>query len=95
MLESFTLEARGYDALFNQVLINKIMPEEIHPASLKQGVTLYLEYLKEDSDLMLYIRKHQNLTEKELMLALLEKFTDLGLGDTQYIEIIKDYRKRN
>ncbi len=54
-----------------------------------------MNYLNEDSDLMLYIQKHQNLLEKELMLALLEKYTDLGLGDTQYIEIIKDYRKKN
>ncbi|WP_342429902.1 hypothetical protein [Neobacillus sp. FSL H8-0543] len=94
LLESFTLEAKGYDALFKQVVIDKTMPSDIYPAILKQGVALYLNYLNEDSDLMRYIQKHQNLTEKELMLALLETYTHLGLGDTQYMEIIKDYRKK-
>ena len=29
------------------------------------------------------------------MLSLLKNFKDYGLGDTQYLEIIQNYRKRN
>jgi hypothetical protein len=95
LLESFTLKSKGYNLLFKKVVIDKTMPRDIYPAILKRGVELFLNYLNEESHLLLYIQKHQHLTDKELLLELLENFTDLGLGDTQYIDIIKDYRKRN
>jgi hypothetical protein len=90
----FTLNAKGYYSLYNQVLIHKTMPENIVPNQLKKGVKLYLNYLNEDSDLMMYIQKHQNVPENELVYALLKKFIDYGLGDTQYIEIIKSQRQK-
>jgi hypothetical protein len=94
-LESFTLRSKGYNLLFKKVVIDKTMPRDIYPATLKQGVELFLDYLNEESELMLYIQKHQQLTDKELLLALLENFTNLGLGDTQYNKIIKDNRQKN
>ncbi|MDN3019064.1 AraC family transcriptional regulator [Paenibacillus sp. BSR1-1] len=94
-VDSFELKANGYYQLYKQVLIHKTLPAYIHPAPLKKGVELYLNYLNKEGDLLLYIQKHQNVPEKELVPALIEKFRDYGLGDTQYFEIIKAHRKTN
>lgn len=94
-LENYILNPNGYYAIYKQVLIQKTIPNFISLAPLKKGIELYLNYLKKDSDLMLYIEKHQKMSDKELMLSLLKNFKDYGLGDTQYLEIIQNYRKRN
>ncbi|EKN67020.1 AraC family transcriptional regulator [Neobacillus bataviensis LMG 21833] len=77
------------------MLIDKKMPENTYPDPLKKGVELYLNYLKKDSDLMMYIYKYKDVPEEELMLALLKKFKHYGLGDTQYFEIIKSLRQKH
>jgi hypothetical protein len=92
-LEHFTLKAEGYFERYQQVLIHKEIPQSITPATLKKGVELYSNYLKEDSDLIQYIQRHQHLTENDLVSAMIEKFTEYGLGDEQYLEIIKEQRK--
>ena len=94
-LENYILDVSGYYDIYKQVLIQKMMPTYISPAPLKKGVELYLNYLKQDSDLMLYIEEHKKVSDKELMLLLLKNFRDYGLGDRQYLEIIQNYRKRN
>jgi hypothetical protein len=91
-MSHFTLKAKGYYAIYKQVLIDKMMPENIFPDPLKKGVELYLNYLNKDSDLMKYIHKYKDVPEEELMLALIKKFKHYGLGDTQYFEIIKSLR---
>lgn len=92
-VEHFTLNAKGYDELYQQVFIQKTMPHRISPPLLKTGVELYLNYLNEDSPLMLYIQNHQHVPEKELVLALLNEFREYGLGNTQYMEMIKKDRR--
>ncbi|MFP7296891.1 AraC family transcriptional regulator [Neobacillus niacini] len=91
-MSHFTLKAKGYNAIYKQVLIDKMMPENILPDPLKKGIELYLNYLNNDSDLMMNIHKHKDLPEKELMVALLKNFKHYGLGDTQYLEIIRATR---
>ncbi|MFZ7946009.1 hypothetical protein [Neobacillus sp. 19] len=94
-MSHFSLKAKGYYAIYKQVLIDKEMPENIYPDPLKKGVELYLNYLNKDSDLMIYIHEHKDVPEEELMLALLKKFKHYGLGDTQYFEIIKSLRQKH
>ncbi|MFC4799683.1 hypothetical protein ACFPA1_09965 [Neobacillus sp. GCM10023253] len=94
-VSQYTLKAKGYYDIYKQVLIDKTMSENINPEPLKKGIGLYLNYLRKDSDLMQYIRKHRDIPEEELMLTLLEKFKDYGLGDTQYFEIIKSQRQNH
>jgi hypothetical protein len=94
-VDYFKLKAKGYYAFYKQVLIHKTLPKYVHPAPLKKGVELYLNYLNKESDLVLYIQKHQNVLEKDLVSTLIDKFKNYGLGDTQYIEIIKSHRKIN
>ncbi|NEU31666.1 AraC family transcriptional regulator [bacterium LRH843] len=90
----FTLQPKGYFALYKRVLIHKKIPQDVHPSPLKKGIELYLNYLNKDSDLMLFIQKHQDVPAKELVHVLIGNFQDLGLGDTQYLEIIKSNRNK-
>ncbi|MCM3729913.1 AraC family transcriptional regulator [Neobacillus cucumis] len=92
-VSDFTERAGGYYSIYKQVLIDKTMPVNILPAPIKKGIELYLSYLSKDSDLVLYIQEHKDVPERELVLALINKFTDYGLGDTQYLEIIRNQRK--
>ena len=90
----YRVKAKGYEAVYKQVLIQKTIPEYIELAPLKKGIELYVNYLHEDSGLMVYIQEHQDIPETELVLALIKKFAaSYGLGDTQYLEIIKNHRE--
>jgi hypothetical protein len=91
-MERYSLMAEGYDAIFKQVLIHKTMPQSIHPESLKRGIELYSAFLSKESNLMLYIKEHENLSEKELVYALIENFKEYGLGDIQYLKLIRNVR---
>lgn len=92
--ESFTLKAEGYYTMYKQVLIQKSFPKNIFPDPLKNGIELYLNYLNRDSDLIRYIIKCQDLSEEELVHKLIMEFQHYGLGDTQYLEIIRSCRDK-
>ncbi|WP_160724119.1 AraC family transcriptional regulator [Bacillus sp. USDA818B3_A] len=92
-ISHFVVNAKGYFAIYEQVMIHKKLPENIYPAPLKRGVELYLNYLHEDSDLIRYIEEHGDVPEEALVFQLINKFKEYGLGDTQYLEIIKHQRQ--
>jgi hypothetical protein len=94
-VEHFKVEANEYYEKYTQVLLYKTMPASIELAPLKKGIELYINYLNKDSDLMRYIEMNRKLPEKELMIELIDKFRNYGLGDTQYLEIIKAQCKTN
>lgn len=89
LVKTFALKAQGYHKIYKQVLINKIMPKQIQLAPLKRGIEFYLAYLDQNSDLMTFIQAHKNTPEQELLTMLLEKFSHYGLGDIQYLELIR------
>lgn len=91
-IKNYTLMAAGYNEHFIEVMIDKMLPESIDLLPLRKGIELYLTYLHEDSNLMMYIKNNQHMTEKELIYALLENFKEYGLGDVQYLEIIRAHR---
>jgi hypothetical protein len=91
-VEQFPLEANGYYDLYNQVLIQKTTTDFITPYPLKKGIDLYLNYLKRGSDLMTYIDRNKSVPEQDLVFTLIEKFKELGLGDRQYLELIRTNR---
>ncbi len=91
-IEKQTLHPKGYKEIYNQVLIEKQTPGTILPHSLQRGIQLYLQYLNHDSELMKYIHEHQDLPEEELVVLLLNNFKEYGIGDTQYIELIRENR---
>lgn len=87
--DSFTLKVDGYYTMYKQVLIQKKIPKDIFPVPLKNGIELYFNYL---DDLIRYIKKYQDVSEEELVTKLMGEFQHYGLGDTQYLEIIKSCR---
>jgi hypothetical protein len=91
-IENYTLQTQGYDELYKQVLLHKTNPESINPPPLKKGIERYLIYLKEDSDIMQFIQQNQHLQDDELTAKLLENFKEYGLGDLQYLDMIKKSR---
>lgn len=92
-LKDYSLDAKGYAALYEQVMIHKTMPEEIMLKPLNKGIELYLNYLKKDSDLMLYIQIHRDVPAEKLVSLMIENFGEYGLGDTQYFKLIEDCRE--
>lgn len=92
-VQKYSLETDGYKALYQQVMINKVSPANVELNPLKKGVELYLNYMKQDSDLMLFIRGRQDMTENDLLALLLQTFKEYGLGDTQYAELIHRNRR--
>jgi hypothetical protein len=91
-IENFTLQAQGYFELYKQVLIHKTSSETIDPPPLKKGVELYLHYQNEDSEIMQFIQQNLHLPDNELTAQLLKNFKEYGLGDMQYIDMIKKSR---
>ncbi|WP_394234893.1 AraC family transcriptional regulator [Niallia oryzisoli] len=91
--ESFSLKVEGYAEMYNQVLVNKTLPKHIFPNPLKRGIELYLNYLDKDSDLMRFITKYQDVSEEELVTKLIVEFQHYGLGDVQYLEMIRSSRE--
>ena len=90
--ERFTLTAEGYYSIYKQVLIQKRYPSSILPAPLKNGIELYLTYLKKDSELTQFIQRFKDVPERDLVLKLIKEFKEYGLGDTQYQEMIRANR---
>jgi hypothetical protein len=88
-LEPLELNPKGYYQHYHDILIHKKIPAKTLPAHLQKSIELYVSYLKKDSSLIQYIRKYNQLPENELVTLLIKNFTDYGLGDVQYLEIIK------
>ena len=45
-------------------MLYKNFPEKINPPVLRKGVKLYLEYLKENNEIIEYIRQNENVQIK-------------------------------
>jgi hypothetical protein len=92
--ESFNLKADGFSTIYKQVLIQKELPDFNFPGPIENGIQLYLNYLNQDSELIQYIKECQDVSEEKLVTKLIVNFPQYGLGDTQYLEIIKSYRDK-
>ncbi|WP_261132029.1 AraC family transcriptional regulator [Bacillus sp. Marseille-Q3570] len=88
-LKQYTLEVDGYHEIYQKVLIHKKMPDIINLPPLQKGIELFFNYRNPDSDLIRYIKDHQDVPTDELVSLLLKNFKNYGLGDTQYYELIK------
>jgi hypothetical protein len=92
-VNDYSLEAKGYADLYKHVMIHKMMPEDVDPMPLKNGIELYLNYQEKDSDLMWYIQRHWDVPIEKLVSLMIENFRQYGLGDTQYFELIEEHRQ--
>ncbi|PFG05376.1 AraC family transcriptional regulator [Bacillus sp. es.034] len=92
-VSEYSLQAKGYATLYEQVMIHHKMPEAVELKPIYKGIELYLNYLQKDSELMLYIQKHREVPEEKLVSLMIENFKEYGLGDTQYFKLIEDCRQ--
>ncbi|MEC0092091.1 AraC family transcriptional regulator [Paenibacillus macquariensis] len=84
----------GYHDLYEAALCDHRMPDvEIMPV-MYQGIKLYLEFLQKDNEITRYIQTHHNLPDHEIVRNLLHLFPHFGLGDTQYLELIKAHKNK-
>jgi hypothetical protein len=93
LINSIKLDIQGYSQLYKHVMIDRSMPQNIKLPTMENGVKLYFEYLKEENEITSYIRQRPNLQMDILVEELIEVFRPYGLGDTQYIELIRKCRK--
>lgn len=91
-IQIYPLTCTGYAKLYEQVLIQKQMPTTLLIPILQKGISLYLSTFDENWEVLNFIKSHQDLSEQSLVKLLLQTFKDYGLGDTQYIEVIKKAR---
>jgi hypothetical protein len=95
VVNSIKLDIQGYSKLYKHVMIDRSMPPNIKLPTMKNGIKLYFEYLKQENEITSYINQHPDLQCDILLKELLEEFRQYGLGDTQYIELIRKCRKFN
>jgi hypothetical protein len=95
VVDSIELDVQEYGELYEKVMINRILPQNIKLPFMRNGVKLYLEYLKEENEIKAYIRQHSDLKNDILVQELLKSFQQYGLGDTQFIQLIRKCRNYN
>lgn len=81
-----------YDTTYQEVLVQHQEPTHTLIPVMYQAVHLYLDMLKEENQVVRYIKQNQNLTSKELVKQLLSLFPAIGYGDTQYLQLIEKVR---
>ncbi|GAB1793169.1 AraC family transcriptional regulator [Priestia megaterium] len=62
-------------------------------SSMFQGIGLYMEYIKDDNEIVAYIRENEDQSQNELLENLFQSFHQYGLGDVQYLKIIETITK--
>jgi hypothetical protein len=92
VVDCFEFGVQGYDEIYRQVMINRCIPENINLSVMKNGIRLYFKYLKKENEIITYIKQHEDLQLNNLLTDLIKTFPQYGLGDTQYIQLIKTYR---
>ena len=95
LVNCFEFGVQGYKEIYNQVMINGFINQNIDLHIMQNGIRLYFEYLKEENEITAYIGEHGDLQTDVLVIELLKTFPKYGLGDTQYIQLIQRYRKGN
>lgn len=88
-VEEIEVTPKGFKEIYQQVLIQHQLPKAQVMPVMYQGINLYLEYLKDDNEITTYIKKHLYKSQGELLKNLFRLFPQYGLGDVQYIKIIK------
>ena len=83
------IELGRYCEIYKNVLIKRVMPRGITPQFLKEGIRLYLNLFKENNEIVKYIREHKNIETNKLVSDLTGIFPQYGLGDIQYLELIR------
>ncbi|WP_322907767.1 helix-turn-helix transcriptional regulator [Paenibacillus campi] len=86
------MQLGSFASLYEQVLLHHQMPQQQLLPVMYQSIRLYIQLQQSDNELHRYIVAHADTDEHELVCNMLTLFTHYGLGDTQYIEMIRYVR---
>ncbi|MDD9784608.1 AraC family transcriptional regulator [Priestia megaterium] len=92
-IETIEIFLSSYKKVYQQVLINHQFPKIQVISSMFQGIGLYMEYIKDDNEIVTYIRENEGQSQNELLKNLFQSFPQYGLGDVQYLKIIETITK--
>jgi len=95
VVNCFEFGIEGYYKIYKQVMIDRVIPKNVDLSIMDKGIKLYFNYLKEENEITIYIRQHEDLHRDILVRELLKTFLQYGLGDTQYIKLIERCRENN
>ena len=90
--DAFPVEVKGYHKIYKRIMCDHKMVEKSLIPLMYQGIQMYLDYRKEDSEINKYIKNHIRDDDQVLLKNLMAIFSQYGLGDLQYkmmIQIIK------
>lgn len=86
------LKLGRYYSVYKELLVYHTKPSiELVPV-MYQAISIYFEMLKEDNEVVKYIKKNKDISTKELIQKLFTLFPTIGYGDTQYKELISKIR---
>ncbi|MBT2281626.1 AraC family transcriptional regulator [Priestia megaterium] len=92
-IETTEIFLNSYKKVYQQVLIDHQFPNIKVIPSMYQGIRLYMEYIKEDNEIVAYIKENKDQSQNELLGNLFHSFPQYGLGDVQYLKIIETITK--
>ncbi|MFI8657544.1 AraC family transcriptional regulator [Priestia megaterium] len=92
-IETIEIFLSSYKKVYQQVLIDHQFPKIQVISSMFQGIGLYMEYIKDDNEIVAYIRENEDQSQNELLENLFQSFHQYGLGDVQYLKIIETITK--
>ncbi|MCP3027811.1 AraC family transcriptional regulator [Halobacillus sp. A5] len=90
-IASYTLNVSGWHTTYKQVLLDKTSPSEMIPHPLRKGIELYLDYW-DDNVLVRFVEEHSHVLEEKLVQQMIGEFRNYGLGDVQYLKLIRRVR---
>lgn len=89
VMDTFKTKTKGFKEVYIDVLINKSKPSNRVFEYLERGIDLYLEYSLEENEITDFIEDNLSEPKDSLLKTLMKRFPDYGLGDTQYLRMIK------
>ena len=92
VIDTYEIKLGIYTEMYKTVLINHKRYQGKCVFELECGLETYLQLQSEANEIVEYIEEH--LDDEDLLKVLLLRYSDYGLGDTQYLKMIENVKKR-
>lgn len=91
-IDEYKMTLGSFTSLYQDVILNKQYNQNSPLPVLHQGIQLYLNWHQPINPIRQFIQMNLTLTEEDLLEKLMQLFPDYGLGDSQYEQLIKEYK---
>ncbi len=82
------LEVSGYSQAYELISQGKEGNFKGLGEDMDRALKLYFELLREDNRLTRYIEARSDMSDRELLISLMENFSYIGYGDRQYMDLM-------